>query len=72
MLYQAKVKVKEETETGKIKSKTRVHLIKDDVISGVEEQITKLYTGSFNDWELISVSETKIVSVVIDGKEYNG
>lgn len=72
MLYQAKVKVKIEDDKGKTKKQTYVHLIKDDVISGVEDQVTKLYTGSVNDWELVSVSETKIVSIVIDGKEYNG
>lgn len=72
MLYQAKVKVKHEQDNGKIKSRVNLHLIKDDVISGVEEQITKMYTGSVNDWELVSVVETKILSVVIDGKEYNG
>lgn len=71
MLYEAKVKVKIETDSGKLKTKTYVHLFKDEVISGVEEQVTKIYTGSVNDWELVSVKETKVVSVVIDGKEYS-
>lgn len=64
MFYQAKVKIKIEDEKGKIKSKTYVHIVEDEVISGVEEQITKEYTGSVNDWELVSVSETKIVSII--------
>lgn len=64
MYYQAKVKVKVEDEKGKIKSKNYVHIVEDEVISGVEEQITKEYTGSVNDWELVSVSETKIVSII--------
>lgn len=71
MLYEARVKVKIETDSGKIKNKTFVHLFKDEVISGVEAQVTKVYTGSVNDWELVSVKETKIASVVIDGKEYS-
>lgn len=71
MLYEAKVKVKIESDNGKLKTKTYVHLFKDEVISGVEEQVTKIYTGSVNDWELVSVKETKVVSVVIDGKEYS-
>lgn len=64
MYYQAKVKVKIEDDKGKIKSKTYVHIVEDEVISGVEEQITKEYTGSVNDWELVSVVETKIVSII--------
>ena len=71
MYYEAKVKVKIEDDKGKIKNKTYVHLFKDEVISGVEEAVTKLYTGSVNDWELTSVKETKVVSVVVDGKEHS-
>lgn len=70
MFYEAKVKVKTETDNGKIKKTTHTHFFRDEVISGVEEQVTKIYTGSVNDWELVSVKETKVTSVVIDGKEY--
>lgn len=64
MYYQATVKVKVETDSGSIKNRTYKHLVQDVAISGVEEQITREYTGSVNDWELVSVAETKIVSVL--------
>ena len=64
MYYLATVKVKIETDSGAIKNKTFKHLVQDVAISGVEEQITREYNGSVNDWELVSVSETKIVSVL--------
>lgn len=69
MFYEAKVKVKIEDDKGKIKNKVYVHLVKDSVISGVEDRITKTYTGSVNDWELISVKETKVTSVVLSNQE---
>lgn len=64
MFYIAKVKVKTETDEGKIKKTTEVYLVEDDVISGVEAQITKEFQGAVTDWELVSVAETKILKVL--------
>lgn len=64
MYYIAKVKVKTETDEGKIRKTTETYLVEDEVISGVEAQITKEFEGSVNDWELVSVSETKILKVL--------
>lgn len=64
MFYIAKVKVKTETDEGKIKKSTEVYLVEDDVISGVEAQITKEFQGAVTDWELVSVAETKILKVL--------
>ncbi len=64
MYYIAKVKVKTETDEGKIKKSTEVYLVEDDVISGVEAQITKEFQGAVTDWELVSVAETKILKVL--------
>ena len=69
MLFEAKVKVKIESDNGKTTKKTFTHLVHDEAISAVEEQITKVYTGSVNDWELVSVKETKVVSIIENGKE---
>ena len=64
MFYIAKVKVKTETDEGKIKKSTEVYLVEDEVISGVEAQITKEFQGAVTDWELVSVAETKILKVL--------
>lgn len=64
MYYIAKVEVKSETDEGKIKKTTEVYLVQDEVFSGVEVQIAKEFQGSVNDWELVSVSETKILKVL--------
>lgn len=64
MYYIATVKVKVETDSGSIKKKTFKHLVEDSSITGVEAAITTEYTGSVNDWELVSVVETKIESVI--------
>ena len=64
MFYIAKVKVKTETDEGKIKKTTEVYLVEDEVISGVEAQITKEFQGAVTDWELVSVAETKILKVL--------
>lgn len=64
MFYIAKVKVKTETDEGKIRKTTETYLVEDVAISGVEAQITKEFEGSVNDWELVSVAETKILKVL--------
>jgi hypothetical protein len=64
MYYIAKVREMHETDRGTLKAKTVQFLVEDEVISGVEVQINKEYKGSTFDWELISVSETKIEKIL--------
>lgn len=64
MFYQAKVKVKQEDEKGKIKKSTEVFLVDAESVTEVEATVTKEYFGVNFDWELISVSETKIIKVL--------
>jgi len=64
MYYIAKVRESHETDRGTIKAKTVQFLVEDEAISGVEAQINKEYKGSTFDWELTSVSETKIEKIL--------
>jgi hypothetical protein len=64
MYYLAKVRETHETDKGTPKKVTVQFLVEDEAISGVETQIHKEYKGSTFDWELISVSETKIEKIL--------
>lgn len=64
MYYFAKVKVKNETDEGKIKKTTEVYLVDAVSVTDVEAIITKEFQGSVNDWELTSVAETKVLKVL--------
>lgn len=64
MFYQAKVKIKQEDDKGKIKKSTEVYLVEAESITEVEVIVTKEYFGVNFDWELMSVTETKIVKVL--------
>jgi len=64
MFYQAKVKVKQEDDKGKIKKATEVYLVDAESVTEVEVIVTKEYFGVNFDWELMSVSETKVVKVL--------
>jgi RNA binding exosome subunit len=64
MFYQAKVKVKQEDDKGKIKKATEVFLVDAESVTEVEVIVTKGYFGVNFDWELMSVSETKILKVL--------
>lgn len=64
MFYQAKVKVKQEDDKGKIKKATEVFLVDAESVTEVEVIVTKEYFGVNFDWELMSVSETKVVKVL--------
>lgn len=68
MFYLAKVKMKVEDDNGKIKTKTFSHLVEDESIVGVQARITEDYSDSVSEWELVSVVETKIVSVLLAGE----
>ncbi len=64
MYYIAKVKVKQEDDKGKIKKATEVFLVDAESVTEVEVIVTKEYFGVNFDWELMSVSETKVVKVL--------
>lgn len=64
MYYKAKVKEKVEDEKGKIKKQTAEYLVDAESVTEVEAVIAKEYFGVNFDWELVSVSETKVVKVL--------
>jgi hypothetical protein len=64
MFYKAKVKEITQDDNGKLK-KTSVEYLVDAVsVTDVEVQITQEYNNVTFDWELSSVSETKVVKVL--------
>jgi hypothetical protein len=64
MFYKAKVKEITQDDNGKLK-KTSVEYLVDAVsVTDVEVQITQEYKNVTFDWELSSVSETKVVKVL--------
>ena len=72
MFYQAKVKVKQEDDKGKIKKATEVFLVDAESVTEVEVIVTKEYFGVNFDWELMSVSETKVVKVLSGSDRADG
>lgn len=64
MFYQATVKEKIEKDNGKIQKTTAKYLVDAESITEVEAVIAKEYFGVAFDYELISVTETKIVKVL--------
>jgi hypothetical protein len=72
MFYQAKVKVKQEDDKGKIKKATEVYLVDAESVTEVEVIVTKEYFGVNFDWELMSVSETKVVKVLTGSDRADG
>ncbi len=72
MFYQAKVKVKQEDDKGKIKKATEVYLVDAESVTEVEVIVTKEYFGVNFDWELMSVSETKVVKVLSGSDRADG
>lgn len=72
MFYQAKVKVKQEDDKGKIKKSTEVYLVDAESVTEVEVIVTKEYFGVNFDWELMSVSETKVVKVLTGSDRADG
>lgn len=64
MFYKAKVKEKIEDDKGKIKKVSSEYLVDAESVTEVEAVIAKEYFGVNFDWELVSVSETKVVKVL--------
>lgn len=65
MFYTANVKVQiEDEKTGKMKKHTEKYLVDAVSVTDVEVIVTQEYRGSTFDWEITSVSETKIIKVL--------
>jgi len=64
MYYKVKVKEKIEDEKGKLKKQTAEYLVNALSVTEVEATITKSYVGVGFDWEITSVSETKIIEIL--------
>lgn len=67
MYYKAKVKEKVEDDKGKLKKQTAEYLVDAESVTEVEATVAKEYFGVNFDWELVSVSETKVVKVLETG-----
>ncbi len=65
MNYQVKVKERIEQDNGSFKKVTATYLVQDAVsVTDVEAIVTEKYKGSTFDWEIVSVSESKIEEVL--------
>jgi hypothetical protein len=64
LYYKAKVKCKIENDKGKVQKVTEEYLVNAVSVTDVEAQITKEMTGAMYEWELISVTETKVLKVL--------
>lgn len=64
MYYKAKVKERREDDNGKMKKFSVEFLVDAESVTEVEATVAKEYFGSINDWDLISVSETKVEKIL--------
>lgn len=64
LYYKAKVKCKIENDKGKVQKVIEEYLVNAVSVTDVEAQITKEMTGAMYEWELISVTETKVLKVL--------
>jgi len=64
MYYIAKVSIKVETEGGSIKKSSESYLVDAISPTDVEAKITEIFKEFTQDWELVSVTQSKIVSVI--------
>lgn len=64
MYYNCRVKVKIENDQGKIKTQTRAYIVEAVSVTDAEVKITKEFSNMVDDWELASVSETKILEII--------
>lgn len=64
MYYKAKVKCRIEQDNGKIQKVTEEYLVDAVSVTDVEVIITQEYQGVAFDWEITSVSETKVAKVL--------
>ena len=44
-------------------------LVEGDSVTGVEADVTKLYQRNPNDWEILSVKQSKIVQLILEEDE---
>lgn len=64
MYFKAKVTEKVQDDNGKIKKTSVEYLVRAVSVTDVEVQVTEEYRNVTFDWELNSVSATKIVKVM--------
>ena len=64
MFYTAKVKVKQEDDKGKMKKSTEPYIVEAESVTEVEAIVAKEYFGVNFEYELTSVSETKVIKVL--------
>jgi hypothetical protein len=64
MYFKAKVTEKVQDDNGKIKKTSVEYLVQAVSVTDVEVQVTEEYRNVTFDWELNSVSATKIVKVM--------
>lgn len=65
MYYKVKVKVTiEDDKTGKMKKHNEEFIVDAVSVTDVEVIVTEEYKGATYDWEVASVSETKIIGIL--------
>ena len=64
MYYSCKVKVTIEDDNGKPKKHTELFLVQAVSVGDVEVQITEEFKEATYDWEIVSVSETKVLKIL--------
>ena len=62
--YIAKVKIRHEDENGKMKATTESYLVDAVSVTDVEVKVVQDFDGQSLDYEVTSVSETKIIKVI--------
>lgn len=69
MFYEVSIKIKEQTEEGKIRKRNEIKLVKTDGgFVDVQTLITKMYEGYTFDWAINSMKESKIDEFVTQDK----
>jgi len=68
--YLVKIKVTVSDTEGTPKKKTEQYLVQDASPTAVEASMTLFFKDTTLEWELVSVSKTNIINIVIpDGKD---
>lgn len=62
--YKVKVTVKTETARGRIKKMSEEFLVNGVNMTDVEKKIYVDYEGDIRDWEIHSITETKVIKVI--------
>lgn len=62
--YNAKVKVTTEDDRGKLKTRSELYLVDALSVTEAEAKVYKDFEGFTDDWEVVSVAQTKVVKVI--------